>query len=286
MYFPNTSVLWLTRDLDLESAHFQLLEVINSLPVFFPLISDLRKKIHSWEALEYPCLFRGKVLHTQWHRSNMLPHGNKKLENPGSTRRALPSRTGANHPTDACADGSARALPEQAIRCPSQRGQWEELRGLTGSPASAVTSRDATRRHAKQIGKRGWAALACVRERRLVLLRVVGDGRQARRPALAEWGRCGECVLAPAPVLGGGVRQLLVIRETSPVRGGVGQPQTTGWSSKGPDSWCLRCPPTVARLRGWPWPVLPSLGHSTRLWSPSFCFRFLVLCHLPSQALL
>lgn len=54
---------------------------------------------------------------------------------------------------------------------------------------------------------------------------MVGDGRQARRPALAECGRCGECVLAPAPVLGGGVRQLLVIRETIPVRGGVGQPR-------------------------------------------------------------
>lgn len=74
---------------------------------------------------------------------------------------------------------------------------------------------------------------------------MVGDGRQARRPVLAERGRCGECGLAPAPVPGEGVLQLLVIRETSPVRGGVGQPQTTGWSREGPTLGRSRPPPTV-----------------------------------------
>lgn len=74
---------------------------------------------------------------------------------------------------------------------------------------------------------------------------VVGDGRQAGKPALAECGRCGECGLAPAPVPGEGVLQLLVIRETSPVRGGVGQPQTTGWSRKGPTPGLSRSLPMV-----------------------------------------
>lgn len=62
---------------------------------------------------------------------------------------------------------------------------------------------------------------------------------------IAERGRCGECGLAPAPVPGEGVLQLLVIRETSPVRGGVGQPQTAGWSRKGPTLGRSRPPPTV-----------------------------------------
>lgn len=108
---------------------------------------------------------------------------------------------------------------------------------------------------------------------------MVGDGRRARRPALAERGRCGECVQAPAPVPGDGVRQLLVIRETSPVRGGVGQPQTTGWPSKGPHSWSLAlssygCPSQRVALASSPfsWTLDPTLVFFLLL----LCFGFVL----------
>ncbi|KAL1785849.1 hypothetical protein HispidOSU_009729 [Sigmodon hispidus] len=101
------------------------------------------------------------------------------------------------------------------------------VKGLTGSPASAVTSD--TRRVARKANREEGMNCAGLRLRAKARLPwVVGDGRQARRPALAERRRCGECVLAPAPVPGKGVRQLLVIRRTNPVHEGVGQPHTTG----------------------------------------------------------
>ncbi|MEJ1278702.1 hypothetical protein NN561_009624 [Cricetulus griseus] len=49
--------------------------------------------------------------------------------------------------------GARSPFQSRPSRCPSQRSRGRSY-GATGSPASAVTSRDATRRHARQIGKR------------------------------------------------------------------------------------------------------------------------------------
>lgn len=120
---------------------------------------------------------------------------------------------------------------------------------------------------------------------------VVGDGCQARKPALAECGRCGECGLASAPAPGEGALQLMVIRETSPVRGGVGQPQTTGWSRKGPTPGLSRSPLAVPREFD-----VVCRSQRVALASSPFCwtldptldsfllFLFFILCCLQSQA--